>query len=244
MSPRQTVQNSLTASEIFELGATLMQVMPRNLDSGKVRADLKNKSALGRDLGKFFRDRYAAQATFADASAWIDFYRRIFGEEVDLTGVSVPPKPEGAYRPIVIAPGITNNYAFAACKKCFDAWRWTDDFNGVRDIVKRPSGPYVVWVKDLVEADPDLAKVSAEEIEKRGLNTLTLLERLVLELKYFDETKKHLDIDNWTLCAGSRYTDGHVPHVYWHPSPRKLYVHWCYVDNAYSALRARAAVTA
>lgn len=243
MKKHETVQNPLTAGEIRDLHVAVLAQMPLNLDPAKVRADLKNKTALGRGLEKFFREHYAAQ-TLIDTIAWIDFYSRIFGKTVDLNNLCVPSKPEYECWPIVMMPDISNNDAFDVCKKQFGkAWRYMDDLNTVRDIVKRPEGPYVVWVKANVEADLDLANVSAKEIESRGLNTLTLRERLVLESKYFDETRQHLDIKNWTLCAGSRGAGGSVPAVSWSGSGAKLRVYWYDVDHAYPILRARAAVS-
>lgn len=242
MNKRETVQNQLTAGEIRDLYIAILAQMPLNLEPAKVRADLKNKTALGRELGKFLRNRYDTLLEFPDTAKWVDFYRRIFGKEVDLTNVHAPIKPEYECWPIVMVPDILNNYAFDACKKQFGkAWRYEDDLNTVRDIVKRPDGPYVVWVRANIEADPDLANVSAEKIVERELNTLTLRERLVLELKYFDETKSHLDVNNWTLCAGSRSADGHVPCVRW--SDGGLSVDWYDVGRAAPRLRARAAVS-
>ncbi len=243
MKTRQIVQNPLTSGEIRDLHLAVLAQMPLNLDSAKVRADLKNKTALGRDLGKFFRDRYAAQ-TLIDMAAWYDFYGRIFDGVVNLSELSIPIKPDYECWPIVMVPRITNNNAFDVCKRRFGkAWRYTDDLNTVRDIVGRPDGAYVVWVKKNVEADPDLANVSAEEIERSALNTLTLRERLVLELKYFDETKQHLDTENWTLCAGSRCAGGYVPDVGWGGSGAGLRVFWYSADDAHPDLRARAAVS-
>ncbi len=131
-------------------------------------------------------------------------------------------------------PGlVTNNEAFDACKrKMGNAWRYQDDLNTVRDIVERPKTPYVVWAKALIEADQDLANVSAEMIQKRSINILTLLERLILDSKHFDETKTYLDVENVTLCAGSRSADGNVPRVYWGPPGRGLSVGWYGVQNA------------
>jgi hypothetical protein len=245
MAKHQTVQHALSSNEIFEIGAMLQQAFPRNLDAEKVRADLKNKSALSRALGKFFAERYAAQPAFAGTASWIDFYRRIFGKEIDLLDLHISAKPTYDCWPIVIVPGlITNNDAFDACIKMLGAaWRYTDDLNTVIDVVNRPKTSYVVWVKATVEADPDFASVSAESIKERRLNTLTLLERLVLELMHFDETKQHLDVENWTLCAGSRYADGSVPCVYWLPAYRGLRVGWCGVRLADADIRARAAVS-
>jgi hypothetical protein len=244
MKSRQTVQNPLTAGEIRDLHIAVLAQIPLNLDPEKVRADLTHKKSLGRDLGKFFRSRYSMQSEFPDAVSWADFYRRIFGKEVDLANLHVPAKPEYECWPIVMVPGISNNDAFDACKKQFDkAWRCEDDLNTVRDVVKRPDGAYVVWVRQNIEADPDLANVSANEIEKRVLNTLTLRERLVLGSKYFDETKSHFDIKNVTLCASSRYAVGLVPSVRWYGDDAGLRVLWYRVHDASPGLRARAAVS-
>ena len=244
MNKRETVQNPLTAGEIRDLHLTVLAQMPLNLDSAKVRADLKNKTSLGRALGEFFYNRYAALPEFQDTDGWVDFYRRIFGKKVDLIDLHVPTKPEYECWPIVMVPGISNNDAFEACKKQFGkAWRYVDDLNTVHDVVNRPDGPYVVWVKKNVEADPDLANVSASKIEELALNTLTLRERLVLELKYFDETRQHLDINNATLCAGSRDAGGDVPGVSWRGHGAGLGVGWCRVGRADSRRRARAAVS-
>ena len=245
MNKRETVQNLLTVGEIRDLHLAVLAQMPLNLDPAKVRADLKSKTVLGSDLGKFFRNRYAAQ-TLIDTASWVDFYRRIFGKEVDLNNLHVPTRPEYECWPIVMVPDISNNDAFEACKKQFGkAWRYVDDLNTVHDVVNRPDGPYVVWVKANVEADPDLANVSAKEVEDRGCNTLALRERFVLELKYFDETKQkqHLDIENWTLCAGSRYAGGGVPCVCWDGDGAGLSVDWCSVGGSHPHLRARSAVS-
>jgi hypothetical protein len=61
-------------------------------------------------------------------------------------------------------------------------------------------------------------------------------------LKYFDETKQHLDVKNVTLCAGSRDADGGVPDVDWGGGGVKLHVDWYSVGSADPSLRARAAV--
>jgi len=63
-----------------------------------------------------------------------------------------------------------------------------------------------------------------------------------MELEYFKKTGEHLDIENMTLCAGSRYTDGCVPHVYWYPDFRELRVYWCRPGVAFGVLRSREVV--
>ncbi len=91
-----------------------------------------------------------------------------------------------------------------------------------------------------MEAEPQRKNRSANWLRQKNIPGITLLERLLLELKYFLETGKHLDIQNATLCSGSRLDDGNVPYVGWDDS--QLKVSWCYPDDAHDALRAREVV--
>ena len=70
---------------------------------------------------------------------------------------------------------------------------------------------------------------------------ITLLERLLFELKYFRESGKHLDIKNITLCSASRNTDGGVPGVDFYGS--EVRVGKCNPGYAHADLRAREVVS-
>lgn len=231
-----TVQKPLSLGETLEFAAAIMQQLGRDIEPEKARCYIRNKSQLGDDLRKLGIHKMPE----FDTSVWSAFCAKHFGMVVDLFGLYVPPKPDYPCRAVVIVPGITNNQVFDACTKAFKTWRYHSDLDTVRDIVRRPDGPYVVWVRDVVEADDDMKNKSANDIEKAGTNTLTLKERMMLELAYFDETGKHLDIGNWTLCAGSRNSDGSVPDVDWHG---ELRVRWTGDDDRDAILRARVAVS-
>jgi hypothetical protein len=143
---------------------------------------LNESKSFATELLVLIKRHSVKQPEFPDVNKWIDFYRRYFNKDVDFTSLHVPQKPNYECWPIVIVPSlISNNDAFDACKKAFAAWRYQDDLNTVRNIVSRPTVPYVVWVRATVEADSDLANVSAEQILERKLSTITLLERLILE---------------------------------------------------------------
>ncbi len=103
-------------------------------------------------------------------------------------------------------------------------------------------GPYVVSVRRRVEADEENENLSANDLRIQNVTGTTLLERLLLELAYYLTTGQHLDIDCWTLCSGSRDSDGSVPGVYWLPGYRKVYVDWRSPNDRSNALRARTAV--
>jgi len=88
-------------------------------------------------------------------------------------------------------------------------------------------GDYAIFVRDGIEPDTDLRNTSANQIAKKKLQTMTLLERLLLELFYFHFTGEHLDVNGWTICAGSRFSDGNVACVYWYSNGGEVLVGWC-----------------
>ena len=96
------------------------------------------------------------------------------------------------------------------------------------------------WFKANIEADEEHKNKSADDLEKEGIVGITLRERLLLELNYYSFTGKHLDIDNITLCAGSRDSGGGVPSVDWRGD--RLQVGWCLSGRAGDGLRVREAV--
>lgn len=91
------------------------------------------------------------------------------------------------------------------------------------------------------EADPENANKSANDLNQK--DCITLRERLLFEILYFKREGKHLDIDNITLCADSRYSSGCVPYVYWDPDGSRVCVGWRYPDGRDDYLRARSAVS-
>lgn len=104
-------------------------------------------------------------------------------------------------------------------------------------------GSYAVSFKKNIEADPEFAGKSANDLARMEVKGITLLERLLLELAYFLQTNQHLDVQNVTLCSGSRLSDGDVPDVRWDADGRGLYVRWFNPSHSNSSLRARAVVS-
>lgn len=173
---------------------------------------------------------------------WERFYKKHFNRTINLSTLVIPPKQEGFNRLLVIAEGITTDQAYDACTKEFSVWRYADDLDkAVPTNDRMPTKTYAIWVRDRIEADEELKNLSVDTLKNRGITGETLLERLIHELKYYDETGTHLDIKNWTLCSGSRSTDGSVPGVYW--CGDRLEVSWHSSDNAYGYLRARQVVS-
>lgn len=106
-----------------------------------------------------------------------------------------------------------------------------------------PKEPTTRYFKKNIEADEEYKNLSANDLEEKKIPGITLRERLLMELDYFNETNSHLDVDNITLCSGSRLSYGFVPFVHWHADRRRLFVYWSLPGLRYSLLRSRAAVS-
>ncbi len=172
---------------------------------------------------------------------WKKFYSEALGIDVDLSGLVIPTKPDGDWWLIVVMPGITYSHVIAKLRALFNVWTYVDDLDKVIDMTKEQrratDASYAVWVRATMEADPENANKSANDLA--GTPQITLMERLLLEGVYFKRTGKHLDIDNITLCAGSRRSDGYVPDTYWDADGDELCVDWYSVGYRFDDLRSR-----
>lgn len=171
---------------------------------------------------------------------WRAFYAKYFPElEVDFSRVVIPQR-DGFDRTIIVAEGLTLNRLFEVCLSKFPSWRSHDDLDKTVPTNDRTpaNGSYAIACCERVEADEELANLSARDLEGNGIKTMTLLERMLYELKYFDECGGHHDRKNLTLCVGSRRADGSVPSARW---DGKFYVsaHYFSVDSRNPHLRAR-----
>lgn len=159
----------------------------------------------------------------------------------DITGIS-PFVAHPGYRPLIIPKHelITTQRLFDICSERFNCWKYTKKsldkvvvMNG-RDPLK---GAYVAWFRDRVEADEELSNLSATKLEMMKIPGITLLEREAMEYDYFHRTNGHLDIDNMTICSGSRYLCGDLPRTRW--DGEKFFVHWFFTDRANATMRSR-----
>jgi len=184
---------------------------------------------------------------FAELKAsWQIFYQECLGMKVDFSNFSIPKCPGPGWRLLIIAQGILPEQVFQAMKNFFRVWKYSD--KSLNDLVVRnerdpKDSSYAIWVRDVREADEVHKNKSANRVKDENLSTETLSERLVHEFKYFRETGKHLDVNNVTLCSGSRFTDGHVPSVHWHRFSDGLDVYWYHPDVAVGVLRSRETVS-
>lgn len=236
-------QTVLSIGQMKELICAVVEGIPTDLPADEAQYWIGRKKQLALEIKKVFHGKVLlGPAPRADLIVeWENFYRDI-GIHCDLSGVVIPNDPGGFERVIIMAPGITPQKAYDICAKNFKCWKWTD-----KDLDKiitsdRPANPYAVRFRNRVEADEELKDVSARQLKGQGIQGITLEERLILELKYFKETDKHLDIQNVTLCSGSRDDDGRVPSVDWGGDDGELRVGWRDPDYSGDGLRSRVAV--
>ena len=211
-------------------------------------ADLNHKLQHGtltsEELGRFLKreNPFSQKGIDQILAEWQELYRED-GIELDVSNLKIPEKKKGFDRLLVVAQGLKIQHAYDNCAKYFPCWKYTD--KNLDEVVTKndrdPSnGAYAIWVRDRVEADKELKNLSANNLESKNISGVTLLERIQHERKYYKETGKHLDIENWTLCSGSRSEGGDVPGVFWHGD--RMYVPWCSPGAHDAHLRARAAV--
>ncbi len=239
----QTVQNvrMATPGQIKDIISAVVQAVPTNLSFEEAERLVGKKRKLGAEIKKIFAstptNSYAA--LIAD---WEKFYHSI-GIDCDLSGVAIPEDPGDFGRVIIMAQGITPQSAYDLCAKNFPCWKWTDQ--NLNQIVTSDrttqKNPYAIRLRDRVEADKELKDLSANGLKKQAITGITLEEREIYELKFFKETGKHLDIQNITLCAGSRYANGHVPNVLW--GGDEVSVDWFLPGFANGHLRSRRVVS-
>ena len=175
-------------------------------------------------------------------AAWQSFYHDYLGLDVDLSAVVIPPHQPGFDQVIVVPQGLTLNQVVAAMRNHFSVYPYVNDLDRDVPINERDpkAGSYAIRVRNRVEADEELKNLSADQVKQLGLTTLTLLERLVYELKYYSETQSHLDISSVTRCDGSRRSGCSVPCVYWFDD--ELFVYWFSSGYSSGGIRARSAV--
>jgi hypothetical protein len=175
---------------------------------------------------------------------WRDFYREYFEIEADFSKLRFPARQEGFDRLIIVAKGMTPEVLYHKARELFLGYKCINNSldESVQSERSSQKGPYAVWVRETIQADEDLKNFSAEDLKAKGISGITLEERLLYELKYFTETNGHLDPDTFTLCSGSRYTDGYIPNVRYRVTCVGLGIHWSDKQNRFIGLRARQAI--
>ncbi|HDQ23060.1 MAG TPA: hypothetical protein ENN28_03775 [Candidatus Uhrbacteria bacterium] len=228
-----------TLGQIKDIISVLVQAIPTTLTKEAAQKIISNKGKLIKAIGHAFQEIIGANGCEEMLSEWARFYKEVFGLEADFTDLQLPEEREGFNWLLVMLQGLTPNKLFDKCKERFSAWRYTEDLDAITSD-RQTDRTYAIRLRDREEADEENKNKSANTCKAESIIGITLPERLLLELFYHWRTGKHLDINNVTLCSGSRNPDGDVPNVSWDDD--RLFVYYYSRDGYNGGLRARAAV--
>jgi hypothetical protein len=116
-------------------------------------------------------------------------------------------------------------------RKKFDVWVYNEDLDAQLKDDRNADHNYCVLVRRHIESKKDLKNMSAAIVAKReDFKGITLLERLLLEIYYFNKTRGHLDSNSATLCSGSRVSGGGVPQV--GSDSGEVYIDWGFPNDS------------
>lgn len=206
-------------------------------------------SGIRRVFDEFRLSSTAPHGLLEEVTRWSRVYFNLFGDVPDFFEVTLPPKPEGlGPMRLIVVPRDLEGWTggnpiqgvMNALKKHFPTWQYAENLDSDIPTHERSpnGGSYAVWVKDVREADEENQNKSANDLtSEKDAKWMTVLERVLMEADYFWERGEHLDLQNITLCAGSRSHDGLVPGARWRDDG--FYVRWCSPSGRDLRLRAR-----
>ncbi len=145
---------------------------------------------------------------------WEYFYKKYFKLDVDLSDVKIPAYDYYFEWIIIIAKEVTLDKLFEVLKNkmAVSSTVKIEDFLINDELVNSrdpKNGNYAIRCHKNVEADYELSLLEPNYFRRKkniAKHRITLLERLIMELVYFDETGQHLDNYNYSLCIGSRFS--------------------------------------
>lgn len=173
---------------------------------------------------------------------WQDAYLRL-RLTPDFSRVIVPDHIEGLDWLMAISD-ITLNEAVGLCREYYPCRSFTDDLDSVFPTHARSAanGPYINWTIESYDLPPEYCGRPLSHWAAKGLAGMTLLERVLLDLKVFLETRRvrHFDQNSVTLCIGSRGLSGGriiCPTVTW--SGDEMFIGSNFDERVYATLGVR-----
>jgi hypothetical protein len=214
-----------------------------NMSEDQLAYWILKKDAMRKQLRSMFK--VTEETFFEEKEQWRKFYHKHFSFELNFTDLVIPQKPtEGTWRLIIISQGLTLMQVYKAMSNAFKSWKYADDLDkAVPTNARDTKNAYPIWVRDGVEPDEKYLGKSTNQADPNMTIGVTLLERMIHEMTYFDETGKHLDIKGVTFCSGSRDSDGCVPRVRWDANDQEVKVSWFGLGRSGAGCGVREAVS-
>jgi len=236
---RETDRGMITATQVIEIGVSCnisLEAMAHEIEMR--RASRMQSQTAGAEDEQVFE-------------IWRPIFQELFSFAPDFSLIKIPQAQGNLVLPVLMPQELTRRKLgfqeriFGACKELFPSWKGVDSLDeSVTHNDRTPKdGSYAVRVGNHFEAtdgDEALKGLSAQAIWQRHIATITLAERMMLELYKFRTVQKHLDKYNRTLCSGSRDSDGFVPFADWGGGGFDVY--WCRPWVIDGGLRSRVVV--
>ena len=177
---------------------------------------------------------------------WENFLKDCFPEkQFDLSGIEIPkrtPEEEKEFTRLQFRTGkLSPKEIFQKGQELYNAVDYTD---GKMDkiVANEAASDAFIWVRDNEAADEKHDNKSALMIEQERIDTETLSDRLLHELKYFKETGDHLDKKTATITSSRSADNSNAFIVAWDGG--RLWVSLCRIDvGPYKYWRSRQVVS-
>lgn len=240
-----TAPKTMTVGQLKDLGSALLQAIPGDLPFDVAGYWIGRKKELGDKVRMILLNGQLQAKTLPDIN-WQEAYKALgMSAEYESEVANLAISGNTSLWTIPVIKGATCNKAVAALRELgVDVYTCVNDLDkdvSENDRDPKRDGSYQVSFRQNVEADEENKNQSANRRREQGCKDITLLERLLLELGYFLTTGKHLDIENITLCSGSRGSGGHGPYARWYDVG--FYVYWAHSDYSSDHLCARSVVS-
>ena len=205
----KTPHDMLEVHQAKILLTALVDSIPSSLPRGSILRWTNSSRLLSQRVREILMDE-GIRDDLIVLSEWSEIYQKYFSMPTDFTKLVLPRHLQNANRLVVVAKGLTTRDVIDVCSKLFPVeyhplGEFGDDLNHMLVDDTRPSGDYGFRMADVAEAElPPNDSGSTSSSGKR----ITILERMLAELKYWHETGgEHLDQERVTCCYGTTHRE-------------------------------------
>lgn len=243
----------------IEFQTAVLRQLPRDLSSDVLKRYVDGQEELRSRLRRALVNE-VFHPDFSPILIPLELWARLYRDGLKFKPDAVKPlekiwqEPKPGYWNVPMLPGLTQNGLVAAMPKLgITVWPYNDDLDASiphHDRDPNKESFYLVSFRARKEADEEYNNLSAVQLKEQGIKGITNPERLFLGLGFYQATEgeadlnqRHLDVKNYTLCSGSRCSDGKVPSVDWDSGRRRVRVNWVAPGGRGPSIRAREAVS-
>lgn len=244
MFAHRNAKIEISHGRLQELTSSIIKNIPKNIDPEVALDWINNPSSLAEVL-EIALSKETAQTynTHFQKLKWLQFYRSVFDLKLDLN-FTLPKSKYGFNGMVIVHQEVNENIVYGKCVELFDrkGWSYSKSLTlscSDKDVVKTRTKPYGVWIRNYTQASMEFPGMSCKDHNKnKNIFGMTLLERLLLELKYYWESGEHLDTESLTLCYGNLPNQHqNIPYVSWTSDGMEIGIHHIEASDSYMSIR-------